>query len=151
VANKAAIRSLLAVGFWFASLFLYVSAVVPLASSTTISRELSVASVVLVALGCVMFRTRLVREAIISARPMLEDRIGDFFRILFWLSLLVMMAIFIGYALKSDSETRYVSRNFLMAPFGFLFFCIGRCCIFKGRNKRYKNWRHKKRNRKISG
>jgi F0F1-type ATP synthase membrane subunit a len=132
VSNRTTIRNLLIAGFWFTSLFLYVSAAAPLASVTaTISKELGMASALFIALGCVMFRTRLMRSVISGAQSMPQDRVGNFFRILFWLSLSVMVIILIGYVSQSNHGVQHISRNFLIAPFGFLFFCIGRWCLYK--------------------
>ena len=133
VENRNSVRSVLAVSFWLTSIFLYMSAMLPLLSiSEELTKGLATTSAVLIGIGILIFRTKLMLSTTKSASETIDFETGVVLRIVSWVLFVIMVLIFIVYFLTVKSNaTNTISLNIFIAPFAFFFFYIGRWCFFK--------------------
>ena len=143
--NKIGARTLVAAAFWSMSLFFYASAIAPLLLvPKPISKGMGVASAILIAIGTIISRTKMASNIVNSADQSIGRRKSYVLRALSWMAFFMMPIIFVGYALMKKDPSYVSSSNYMLVPFGFLFFYMGRWCVFMA-GSRYKKTHRKGR------
>lgn len=72
-----------------------------------------------------------------TASDVVSEAKGYVLRIFSWAAFLLMLAIFLGYLIAPKYDSYHKLCNYVLAPFGLLFFYLGRWCIFMA-GARYK-------------
>jgi hypothetical protein len=95
-----------------------------------VSKGMGVVSAVLIAVGTIVSRTNMMLRVVNSARTNIGRRKSLALRAMSWVAFFMMLFIFFGYAVMKKDSSYAPSLNYILAPFGFLFFYMGRWCVF---------------------
>ena len=133
MASKNSKKILLAAIFWSVSAFLYVAASIPLISSSDeLTKELGGISGVFLGVGLILFRTKFALSVFSDEDRAVSAKHVSRFRLLSLVVLLLTAAIAIGYLVRFCNGWAWNSSlNYIIVPFGLMFFYFGKWCFIK--------------------
>jgi len=115
-----------------AAVFLYVAAAAPLIPMLkSEAKLLSTISCLPIILGILLFRSKIVLQAVKTASLVKSVGAERVVSLSTWVAFLAMVSIIVIYLINAEAEKKMVPPNFIITPFALFFFYVGRWCMFR--------------------